>query len=304
MKQTSAFTLVEVVIVIVIIGIISTIGVFSYSGVQSDSRDTQRSSRVSVISEALEKYYWQNGNYPSCEELTQDASVVSSDVLKGIDATVLATPSNPNGTNSIVCDNNSNNVDAFIYSTPTDGSEYTLSYIKESTKEVVPLASRYSKLIVNLGVSVISIDSVSDTQINISWSAVEGATEYKVERSTSSDFNSNLVETSTSDLSMSNTGLSVGTMYYFHVIPKSTNGMGSSVAKEATTTIPAPSSLAVTTSSSTSTTTWSWTTVTCSAGTTASYQYRYTTSSGYDSTWVTPTSPTATSISFTTSTEG
>lgn len=69
MKTKSAFTIVELLVVISIIAVLSTIAVVAYQGIQKDARDSTRKGNASIISEALEKYYDANGEYPSVASL-------------------------------------------------------------------------------------------------------------------------------------------------------------------------------------------------------------------------------------------
>lgn len=134
------FTIVELLVVIIITGILTTISIISYTSVQYSSRDSQRSSKIAVIAEALEKYYNRNGEYPDCTAMTQSAATVVSVTLVGMNPNALATPSSTNGTNSIICSNPT--TDAFGYI--GGGTDYTLKYLAESTGSIVPLASRHS----------------------------------------------------------------------------------------------------------------------------------------------------------------
>lgn len=63
-KSTSAFTIVEIAVVIVIISVLVTLTVAAYNTVQSQSRDTERKNDISLIKRALQKYYNENGEYP------------------------------------------------------------------------------------------------------------------------------------------------------------------------------------------------------------------------------------------------
>ena len=59
------FTLVEMMVVIAVVGVLTvmvTLGVQQY---QSYSRDSQREAKVTTLSEAFERYYQKNGEYPS-----------------------------------------------------------------------------------------------------------------------------------------------------------------------------------------------------------------------------------------------
>ena len=61
-KVTRAFTLVELVIVIVIIGILASITLVSYSKVQAKGRDTDRKNDLAAIAEAIQLYRQKYGN--------------------------------------------------------------------------------------------------------------------------------------------------------------------------------------------------------------------------------------------------
>lgn len=57
MTKRSAFTLVEVLVVITIIGLLAILAFNSYLGVQRRSRDTIRKGNLKNIQNALEQYY-------------------------------------------------------------------------------------------------------------------------------------------------------------------------------------------------------------------------------------------------------
>lgn len=63
-KSTSAFTIIELITVIVILSILVAITIVSYKGVQARARDSDRRADVTNIAKALEQYYGDNGTYP------------------------------------------------------------------------------------------------------------------------------------------------------------------------------------------------------------------------------------------------
>ncbi|MEI6850952.1 MAG: type II secretion system protein, partial [Candidatus Saccharibacteria bacterium] len=133
------FTIVELLIVVVIIGILATIVTVASNSVRYDARNSQRSSRITVVAEALEKYYDKNGQYPACNDMTANVSVITTDTLKGLDKEVLAAPGTDIGTNSITC-NTAPNDDTYSYY--DGGTQYTLKYKKEGTNDIIELESR------------------------------------------------------------------------------------------------------------------------------------------------------------------
>jgi len=156
-KATSGFTIVELLVVIAVIGILTAISTISYHKIQTNARDSERSSKINIISEALEKYYDKNGEYPSCAKMTESASAVSTN-LGNINPDVLKSPTAASGTNSIsFCDNLAAGIDAIAY--VGDGSaacltgqncpNWTLQYREEKTGNIIIANSRR-----NAGISI------------------------------------------------------------------------------------------------------------------------------------------------------
>ena len=65
MHYSRGFTLIEVIVIIAAIGVLAAITTISISMFQGEARDAQRASTSTTISEALEQYYLENGEYPS-----------------------------------------------------------------------------------------------------------------------------------------------------------------------------------------------------------------------------------------------
>ena len=64
----------------------------------------------------------------------------------------------------------------------------------------------------------ITIEVISDTQINISWTDVDNAVSYQLQRATNISFSANLTTLSTADVLLyNNTGLTAATQYYYRV---------------------------------------------------------------------------------------
>lgn len=70
-KKIKAFTLVEMLIVVIIIGILAAALLPKLKGAQQRARDTARKANLSQISTALEMYFNDKGRYPNGECLNE-----------------------------------------------------------------------------------------------------------------------------------------------------------------------------------------------------------------------------------------
>ncbi len=66
-----AFTLIELLVVVLIIGILATAALPQYQLAVEKSRAMQALTAVKMLSEHLEQYYMENGNYPYSFTITQ-----------------------------------------------------------------------------------------------------------------------------------------------------------------------------------------------------------------------------------------
>lgn len=288
-KNKLGFTIVEVTITVVIIGLLVSITIFGYSRLQAESRDSQRTSRINVLIEALENYYAKNGEYPSCSAMTQSADTVASTVLPGLDKTALVAPKAPAGTtNSITCTAlvGASGPDVFAYvgdgsSTCSSGTaclKYTLQYREENTGGTIKsLDSRHQTQVATAGAPTLTATTASSTSIALSWTAVNNATSYQLQRATNSGFTTGLNTSSQSGTSVNATGLTTGTTYYFRIAAITSSGQGSwsnTASAVATTPVSAPTSTPTTSAAITSgNAVGTATVVTCTTGT-AQYQLR------------------------------
>lgn len=141
MKRKDGFTIVEIAVVIAIISILAVLTITAYNRVQVNARNDATKSKATVISEALEKYYEKNGQYPpDCAALTGTVGTVASSYFQGIDSNTLTRNGNATGTNSLVCSGEPSTTN-FSYDGSTD--QYNLSYKEESTGKVVTFNSRH-----------------------------------------------------------------------------------------------------------------------------------------------------------------
>ncbi len=247
MINRRGFTLVELVVVIAVIAILATLATIGLNRYLEDGRDTRRSANVSTISEALEKYYDKNGEYPSCAAITGAGSTVAGTVLPGIDESALVVPdAGSSTTNSIRCGTTlaTNGEDFIEY--VGDGSpdcaasgsclSYTLRYRQESDSTIAEVNSRRtadfatSGSIRNLAATVNGFNGA-----NLTWSAIQNSNQYTVQRATDDAFTANLVSTPTTNTSLAVSGLTAGTDYFFRVMPTS-GGQSGVWSNTATTT--------------------------------------------------------------------
>lgn len=265
------FTLVELIVVIAVIGILAAVTVIGLSRYQADTRDTRRASSVAVIAEALEKYYDENGEYPSCTDVMAAADTLTTTTLIGINKSAIVAPQAASGqTNTIECTPLTlTNGDWFEYegdgSAACSGSgsclEYTLKYKSETTGEIKELASRRNTSIATSGAPTLSQNSVGFDNVSLGWTTVANASSYLVERSATSNFAAiqQSYQVLNGATSLSATGLNSNTTYYFRVRPNATNSSGtwSNVLTATTLNLATPTGFtAVANSNSQITTDW------------------------------------------------
>ena len=295
-KAKNGFTIIEILVVIALIGILTSISVMSYSKIQVEARDSARESKASIITEALEKYFLKNGEYPSCANLAAPASVdaVASSVLGGIDVNALATPTASKNTNSIVCNGSipTKSNDVFLYngdtsdacSTGSACTKWTLQYIDESSGDIVSINSRHGST-VNTPVITATVNSTS--QITISWPAATNALSYTIQCSTDggATWATDCVYTTTG-LTYIHTGLITGKKYYYRVkgVADTFSSSWSNIAT-ATTTVTAPPAPSVSAAMSGSTAVGTVSAVACAANTSVRYQTQYNINDGSWTAW-------------------
>jgi len=306
-KRSRAFTLVELIVVISIIGILATIGSVSYYRVQRISSDSQRSAKITAIIESLEKYYSDNGEYPSCSDMTKSSSTVVSRTLKWLDPNSLATPGATTGTNSVTCLSPTSTSDSFGYI--DGGSQYYIKYYSLASEAVVTFKSRHNPNVIDKP-SIPAVTVVLNNPNVIATIApvicTRGIPQYGIRSRT--DGGAFDAYTSWSGVTTATQPANLGVMYIYQAqarcfVPDFLSSLTTAgVESTFTNPIPSPAAPTVTANTVTTITTWSWPAVTCTAGTT-NYQYRYTISpSGYDSGWV--SNGGVLSVAFTTSTKG
>ena len=149
MKSKSGFTLVELLVVMVVIAILATIALVSYGRVQRDANDRTRGGNAAIIVEGLEKYYDQNGEYPSVTALVNNTAGNTGAVVSAklsIDPAVLDQPNMAAGATNALTSSAATQANDYINYTGLRGTnnalcqttvaggcdEFTLTYIEES----------------------------------------------------------------------------------------------------------------------------------------------------------------------------
>lgn len=292
-KWSKGFTLVELVIVIATIAVLSTIVTIGLTRYQGDVRDARRVSSVTAISEALEKYYDANGEYPSCTAITADSSTVTSSTLVGLEKTTLLSPQPSSGdTNSIECGATStltiNGTDFYQYdgdgSAACNGSAsclgYTIKYRDESTGEIKTITSRRNTSIATSGAATLTAGAVNLTSVNFTWTTIPNATGYILQSCTVASCASGTTNYTINGgpVTGNATGLTTGTTYWFRVKANDANGIWSNTVSATTATLSTPTPT-ITFNSPTQLTV-SWTPVTYAVDYTLDYSTSSTFSSG------------------------
>jgi prepilin-type N-terminal cleavage/methylation domain-containing protein len=308
-KTTSGFTIVELLVVIAIIGVLISISILPFSKLQANARDSQRTSKITVVAESLEKYYDKNGEYPNCTDMTQSAETVASTTLAGIDSRNLSAPNASSGANSFVCDDPSPSTDDFSYI--GGGSQYTLEYRSEKTGEIISYDSRHSFVIADgPDIPTVTIGLNSNNIIaTIAATACDtpAITQYHVRNRTNNSAWSNYTDWSTSQTASQPAvdGVKYGYQAQARCYQTDYSYSPSVTSTEAIYIDPIspPAVTAVSASTNGPTTTYSWSPISCPADTTVYYRYRYVInySGSYTSPWY---GTTYTSEAFTTSLEG
>lgn len=122
MKKKSAFTLIEVVVVVSIIALISSVVFFSLSGSQQKERDAKKISEVLQLQTALENYKRAEGVYPSTITLGQP--------LVGLTTGITFLSKIPVAPTGETCA-----VSQYSYSYSTTTKEYSLSFCIKNNLE-------------------------------------------------------------------------------------------------------------------------------------------------------------------------
>src|SRR5680860_643541 len=286
-----AFTIVELLVVIVIIGILATLTIIAYVGIQQRATATSLKSDLVNSSQSLKLYQVEHSAYPTA--INDCPSPAEGNMCLKY---------SPNNTYPVFESINTNPQTFCLTVESANNTRYHIT--EDSVPEVGSCSFPFA--------GSLSAAATSPFSINLAWTEVPSATSYILQQDTTLAFTSATTiatitpptaTTFTSDNLLPNTP-------YFYRVNVTIDGdisEWSTYATDTTDQLDVPTAPVVTATTVTDTTTWSWPDVTasCASGTTARYQYRYTIEpAGYDSDWTEPNDPAALSIGFTTSAEG
>jgi len=145
-KFHSAFTIVELIIVVSVIAVLAGIAVFTAATIQKSTRDSARDAQVSIIASSLEKYYRDNGEYPSVAAMTSSDIATLKQKLGISNASVFKLPlagpsvinsiatSSPSATTVVYSGNTTDTTKNTQCQTDANGycDGFTLAYVKEA----------------------------------------------------------------------------------------------------------------------------------------------------------------------------
>lgn len=306
MRRTGAFTVVEILITITIIAILSSIAIITFDSVREDSRNSARQGNATIISEGLEKYYEQNGEYPSVASIanTQPGNTGEAVATKlSIPVSSLVMPLMPSGTTNGITAGPEPENDYLAYeaSSAKDNiscqndvnggcDTYKLRYLEEGTGEVREIASRHAWRSTDSTPELV-VAATGPSSINAVWTEIPGASSYTLQRSLSADMSSS-VTTTHSSTSTTASGLAADTEYFFAVRASTPNGLTdwSEVESATTSGLTAPTgTITITAAMSGTSARGTASGGTCTGGSTIEYQIRYRVNGGAWAGWATGT---------------
>jgi prepilin-type N-terminal cleavage/methylation domain-containing protein len=328
MRSRSGFTLIEIVVVITALGIIASVLTVNYLNIQKHSRDSKRIASAIIVSESLEKYYSQNGEYPSVATVTNPDAALVKQALSIPTINSLLGPSAQAGSNLnawksgtasasnhlTYAPNTDNSASCLTGSTAADSCiDYKLQYYKEETETIETIISRDKAAAAPAAPTAPTITAPTAPTIT---AALSGSNAVGTRSDTSCRVGAQLLyafhwrmndgawsnyttwDSTTTSIS---TPVAQGVKYGFQVKAKCVEGDYSSaeaISGEATYTHPitTPAAPIVNQSTAGTTTTFSVNTITCPAGTTAQVQYHLTTDWGYNGAWTAPLTNSGTHI--------
>ncbi len=262
------FTLVELLVVIGVIAVLATIVTLGLNGYLADGRDSQRSSNITVIGEALEKYYDNNGEYPGCQAMTTaSVTTLTKDILPGVSEELFKDPQDT-AANSFTCDDIESTSAVNKYEYKGDGSEtcltgqaclsYVLRYKEEVSGSIVELKSRREVSISTSGVPDLAASGTGITRITANWNMVPNSTGYQLQVSSNASFSALALDETYASYSDVINNLQYNSLYYLRIRAISSTGPGawSPTVTATTQALSAPTVTATTTGMTSLRATW------------------------------------------------
>lgn len=155
MRKNRAFTIVEIIVVIVTISILAGITSLGYAGLQKSSRDNERESDAVVIQNSLEAYYEKTGTYPARDAIIGQTDTVINFLMRDLNlpASAIVSPSATEGTKNSLVWGTSATIQSYSYisyqqndsqchTTATTCTKYRLVYGSEQDGTAT-LSSKY-----------------------------------------------------------------------------------------------------------------------------------------------------------------
>lgn len=317
MRNNHGYTIVELLVIIATISILSVITSLTYIKVQQQSKDSQRGASATVVSEGLENYFSQHGEYPAVSKMTATNATTPKNLLGLTNIDSFITPGSPAGTTTNAwTTGTASDSNRLTYSANTDTSascltgtgasdvceDYRIQYYKVKSATVETILSR-NKAITPPVVPPPATPAATTITASLSGANATGTTtaavcsgmaypQYAFQSRTNdgawSSYSAWGMTTSTS------LAASQGVKYGFQVKARCVDGAlisgESPVSSEDTYTHPitTPAAPTVVESTSGNISTWTWSVTSCPAGTTARYQYNFIADWGYSSPWYGP----------------
>lgn len=99
-KDEHGFTIIELLIVIVVLVVLIVLVITTYGGIQEKNRNLTRQDNLETIHQDLERYFNQQGHYPSRANMNNGAWLAKN--MSNLDPNLLIDPSSPTHSETLV----------------------------------------------------------------------------------------------------------------------------------------------------------------------------------------------------------